>query len=45
MAEGADNIENVIGKAANLSQYPLLKVIKEVFIQNQDPKVIVRLIA
>ena len=42
MAEGATNIEKVIGKIGNVEEYALLKLIKGIFVDGENPKTINR---
>ena len=44
MAEGAANIENVISKIGNVEEYPLLKMIKRIFLEGINPRVIIDVI-
>lgn len=42
MAEGITNIENVISKVGNVEEYALLKIIRGIFIDGENPKSINR---
>ncbi len=44
MAEGFTNIENVISKAGNVEEYMLLKMIKGIFLDDVNPRVIIDVI-